>query len=172
MPSSNFRENQELLCDCRVGGAGRNAQFHFGSCIDFAPHHQLTSDKCGAFPHPGQAIVSLTALAGENRWINAFSIVPHAQSELLIVIADFNFDLPCLSVAKGVPQRFGSNFVDLVSEDGMQISRLALNRDAECRSMVGLSRFRVLLRGCLWPARDRCFALWNRAIPAPHPGLR
>ena len=81
--------------------------------------------------------MSLTALAGENRWINAFSIVPHPQSELLIVIADFNLDLPCLGVAKGIPQRFGSNFVDLVSEDGMQISRLALNGYTECRSVIG-----------------------------------
>jgi hypothetical protein len=50
---------------------------------------------------------------------------------LLIVITDFNLDLLCLRVAKRVPQRFGSNFVDLISEDGMQISRLALNRYAE-----------------------------------------
>jgi len=39
----------------------------------------------------------------ENRRINAFSIVAHAQSELLIVIADFNLDLPRLRVSKCVP---------------------------------------------------------------------
>ena len=88
--------------------------------------------RFGAFPHAGQAVVSLTALAGENCWINAFSIVPHPQSELLIVIADFDFDLLCLGVAKRVPQRFGGNLVDLVSKDRMQISRLALNGDTEC----------------------------------------
>ena len=81
--------------------------------------------------------MSLTALAGENRWINAFSIVPHPQSELLIVITDFNLDLPCLSVPKSVPQRLGSNLVDLVTKDGMQISRLAFNCYTECRSVVG-----------------------------------
>ena len=72
------------------------------------------------------------ALTGENRRIDALSIVPHTQSELLIVITDFNFDLLCLGVLKGVPQRFGSNFVNFVAKDGMQISRLALNRYAEC----------------------------------------
>ena len=81
--------------------------------------------------------MSLTALAGENCWINAFPIVPHPESELVSVITDFSLDLPCLRVTERVPQRFGSNFVDLVSEDGTQISRLALNRDTECRSVVG-----------------------------------
>jgi len=38
---------------CAVGGAGRNMQFHFGTCIDFAPNCQLSSHNCGAFPHTG-----------------------------------------------------------------------------------------------------------------------
>ena len=76
-------------------------------------------------------------MAGENRGIHAFSVVPHAQSELLIVIADFNFYLLCLGVLKGVPQRFGSDFVDFVTKDRMEVSRLALNRYAEsCGSMI------------------------------------
>ena len=83
-----------------------------------------------------QAIVSLTALARENRWINTFPIVSHTQSELLIVIADFYLDPPCLGVLKCIPQRFGSNSVDLVTKDGVKISRLALNGYTECRSIV------------------------------------
>ena len=86
----------------------------------------------GAFPHTAQAVVSFTALAGENCWINAFSIVPHTHPELLIVIADFDLDLLCLRVPKGIPQRFGSNLIDLIAEDGMQISRFALNCYTEC----------------------------------------
>ena len=77
-------------------------------------------------------------MAGENRRIHALSVVAHAQSELVIVIADFNFYLLRLGVMEGVAQRFGSDFVDLVTEDGMEISRLAFNRYAECcRPMVG-----------------------------------
>ena len=77
------------------------------------------------------------ALSRENRCINALSVIPHTQSELLIVIADFDLDLLCVCVKKGVPERFGSNLVHFVAEDGMQISRLALNGYTECRSMVG-----------------------------------
>ena len=77
-------------------------------------------------------------MAGENRRINALSIVPHAQSELLIVIADFNFYLLRLGVPEGVAERFGSNFVDFVTKDRMEVSRLTLNRYTEsCRSMIG-----------------------------------
>ena len=81
--------------------------------------------------------MSLNTLAGENRRINALPVVPYAQTELLIVIAEFNFYLLCLGVMKGVGESFGSDFVDLVTQDGMEVSRLALNRYAEgCRSMI------------------------------------
>jgi hypothetical protein len=56
---------------------------------------------------------------------------------LLIVIPDFNFYLLRSGVMKGVSERFGGDFVDVVTEDGMQVSRLALNRYAESyRSMI------------------------------------
>ena len=71
--------------------------------------------------------MSLAVLTGENDRIDTFSIVPHAQSKLLIVIADFNLNLSCLGVLERVPQRFGSDPVDLVTKNRMQISRLALN---------------------------------------------
>ena len=120
----------------QVGSASRNTQFHFGSCIDFAPHRQLSLDKRGSFAHPAQAIVSLKAMAGENRRVHSLSVIPHAQSEF-IVIADFNFYLLSLSVMEGVAEGFGSDFVDFVTEDGMEVSRLTLNRYAEsCRSMI------------------------------------
>src|ERR1022692_1944792 len=134
--SGKFLQQPGTFAICRVGGAGRNAQFHFRSLIDFAPHRQLTFDECGSFAHPAQTIVSLETVAGENRRINALSIIAHAQSEL-IVIADFNFYLLRLGVMEGVAQRFGGDFVDLVTEDGMEVSRLALNRYAEsCRPMI------------------------------------
>src|ERR1700687_2316765 len=135
--SGKFLQQPGTFAICRVGGAGRNAQFHFGSCIDFAPHRQLTFDKCGSFSHPAQAIVSLKTMAGENPRIHALSVVAHAQSKLVMVITDFNFDLLRLGMMEGIAERFGSDFVDLVTQDGMEVSRLALNRYTEsCRSMM------------------------------------
>ena len=77
----------------RVGSVGRNAQLHFGSCFWLAPHNQPVSNGIGAFAHCEQAKVPLTPLPRKNRWINAFTIIPHAQPELLIVISNFNLNL-------------------------------------------------------------------------------
>src|SRR5271167_3106119 len=121
----------------RVGDAGRNAQFHFGSRVDFAPYCQLASYKCGAFPHARQAVMSLPALSRENRCINALSVIPQPQPEALIVITDFDLDLLCVCMKKGIPERFGSNLIHFVAKDGMQISRLALNGYTEYRAVAG-----------------------------------
>ena len=71
--------------------------------------------------------MSFAALACENRTVNAFSVVPHAQSELFVVVADFHFYLPRLGMPKGIPQRLGGDLVDLVTKNRMQISGFALN---------------------------------------------
>src|SRR5208337_649840 len=133
---ANFPANQGCFASGRVGDAGRNAQFHFGSRVDFAPYCQLASYECGAFPHARQAKVSLPALSRENRCINALSVIPQPQPEALIVITDFDLDLLCVCVTKSVPECFGSNLIHFVTEDGMQVSRLALNGYTECRAVA------------------------------------
>jgi hypothetical protein len=80
--------------------------------------------------------VSLTALAREDCRIHTPAIVPHTQSELPIAVADFNLNLACAGVPKGVPHRFGSDPVDLIAKDGMEILRLALNGHTECRPVA------------------------------------
>ena len=93
--------------------------------------------SCGALPHARQAEVSLSALLRENRRINALSVIPHPQPEAFIVITDFDLDLLCVCMKKSVPECFGSNLIHFVAEDGMQISRLALNGYTECRAVAG-----------------------------------
>ena len=83
--------------------------------------------------------MALPALSRENRCINALSVIPHTQAELLIVIADFDLDLLCVCMKKSVSERFGSNLIHFVAEDGMQTSRLALNGYTECRAVAGES---------------------------------
>ena len=88
-----------------------------------------------------RAEVSLTALPSENGCIKPFSVVPHTQPELLIVIADFDLDTLCLGVPKGVPQRLGCKLVNFVTHDRAQISRLTHNRDMACWTMAVWVRF-------------------------------
>jgi hypothetical protein len=120
----------------RINGAGRNAKFYFGSLIDFAPYRQLTLDESGSFAHPAQAIVALKTMAGENCRVHPFSVVAHAQAKLVMVITDFNFYLLRLGVMERVAQRFGSDFLDFIAEDWVEVSRLALHRYAECCSSM------------------------------------
>jgi len=88
-----------------------------------------------------------------------------------MVITDFNLDLPCLGVLESVPKRLGSNLVDLITKDGMQITRLP-SPPLECCRWVGgesvaSSSPRVLM------ARARSL-LWTVEVrnPAPDPELR
>jgi len=115
--------------------------------------------------------VPFTALAREDCRINAPAIVPHTQSELLAVIADFNLNLVCVSVPKCVPQRFASDPVNLITNDGMEISRRAFNRHTELRPValrVGCKFFSESADGL----RDRFPALLTLVVHALHPGLR
>ena len=77
-----------------LSDAGRNAQLYFGVGANFTLNHQLTSYQFGAFQRAIQAKMSLRRLHFQDRWIDAFSIVPHAQPEFTIIISEFHFDMP------------------------------------------------------------------------------
>ncbi len=92
--------------------------------------------------------MSLTTLTRDNGGIHALSIIPDTHSELFMVIADFNLDLPCPGVSERVLQRLSGNPVDLVTQDGMQIARLAFNGDPKGRRpIVGGVRREFLSQG-------------------------
>ena len=62
----------------------RKAQLYLRPCADFAPHRQFPSDHRGALRHPAQSVVSLDSPGREHRLIDAFSVVPHPQSEFIV----------------------------------------------------------------------------------------
>ena len=112
---------------------------------DFAPHRQFPSDQRGTFRHAAQAVVSLETLAREHRRIDPLAIVTHAQAELLVVVADLDLDPPGMRVPEGIPKGFRRNLVDLVTDDRVQISRLALDCNTECGRLVGVRVGRELV---------------------------
>ena len=63
--------------------------------------------------------MSFRSLTRQNRWIDAFSIIPDTQPKLLMVITNVNLDLSCAGVPKGVPKRLARNLVDLITKYGM-----------------------------------------------------
>ena len=122
---------------CRVDGARRQAQLDLRACAHFAPDGQLRTNHCGAFRHPAQSVVSLDSLGANHRSIDTFAVVPHPQPEFIAVVTDLDLDAPGLRVPEGIPQGFSGNFVDLVTKDRVQISRLSLDCDTEYRRRVG-----------------------------------
>jgi hypothetical protein len=60
--------------------------------------------------------------------VNAFPVVRNPQPEFRFVVPEFHFDLARLRVPEGVAQRLGSNPVDFVAEDRMQIPWRAFHR--------------------------------------------
>ena len=123
----------------RVDRAGRKAQLHLRACADFAPHRQGASNRGGALRHAAQSVVSFDTLGREHRRIDALAVVPHPQSEFIVVVADLDLDPPGLRVPKRIPQRFRRNLVDLVTNDRVQVPRLSLDRDTECRRRLALA---------------------------------
>ena len=97
--------------------------------------------------------MSLETLVGEHRRIDPLAIVAHAQSELLVVVADLDLDPPGMRVPEGIPKGFRRNLVDLVTNDRVQISRLALDGNTECGRLVGARVGRELV--AKGPDRDR-----------------
>ena len=69
--------------------------------------------------------------------IDAFPVVPHPQSEFVVVVADLDLDQCGLRVMKRIPQRFRRNLVDFVAQDRVQVPRLSFDADAECRRRSG-----------------------------------
>ena len=80
--------------------------------------------------------MSLDTLGGEDCLIDPLAVVSHPQSEVIAVVTDLDLHPHGLRVTKSIPQRFRRNLVDLVTKDRVQLPRLSLDRDAECRRWV------------------------------------
>jgi|ERR1035438_7929732 hypothetical protein len=99
----------------------------------------------------------LAPVRRQNSWIDAFSIVPHTKPELLIIIPDFNLDLPSRGMVKGIPKRLSGNPVDFIAQNRMQIARLTFHGDAKCRSyLVGWIRGQFLAQRVHCPCEVVC----------------
>ena len=72
--------------------------------------------------------MAFDTLGRKNRRIDAFPVVPHPQSEFIVVVADLDLDQSGLRVTKSIPQRFRRNLVDLVTKDRVQVPRLSFDR--------------------------------------------
>ena len=134
------------------------------------PHRQCPADQRGAFPARRAGRSVLQTLDCEHRRIDP-AIVAHAQSELRVV-ADVDLDPSSMRVPEGIPKGFRRNSIDLITNDRVQIARLALDFNTECGRALGAAWIASPSPG---PDRDRdivAFVGWTSASPAPRRDLR
>lgn len=77
--------------------------------------------------------MSGTAAAFQLYGGNSFSIVSDAQSQFMLIVSDFHFDMVGNSVAKGISNHFTADAIDFVVECGGKLLWIALNDDVKTR---------------------------------------
>jgi hypothetical protein len=68
--------------------------------------------------------------------VHSYSIIPHPQPKLPLVIANFHFNSLRLRVVKRIAQRLAGNPIDFVPQDWMDSPRSALDGNVEVDGML------------------------------------
>jgi hypothetical protein len=69
----------------------------------------------------------------EDLRFHTYSIIAHADSQICISKGDFGFDLPGFCMLVRVPDRFPCDSISLITNDGSQFARPALDDDTVLR---------------------------------------
>ena len=132
---ANSRDHEERLLEmrrrCWQEGAAPPLFLHR---LHSTPPVSLRSGRHVLACRAGRSV--LEPLVGEHRRIDPLAIVAHAQSELLVVLVDLDFDPRGMCVPKRVAKGLRRDLVDLVADDWVYIPRLALDRDVEVGSRL------------------------------------
>jgi len=126
-PSSSSRSR------CASEGDG---EYEFGAGVGFGPDAEVGADVCGALAHDGQAPVGFAAGA-EELGVESGTVVADDYAELAGGIFEFDFDLFCLGMAKGVQQGFAGDEVDLVQDGWVERFWAAHFYDADAGAVGG-----------------------------------
>jgi hypothetical protein len=70
-------------------------------------------------------------MASEHGRIDPLPVIAHADPQLRVAVAKLDFDVACLRVVVGVPERLGSDLVNFVPHNRVQLARHPLNGNAE-----------------------------------------
>src|SRR5579864_4587120 len=88
-----------------------------------------------------QAVMPLASASAEHVGGNPFTIVPNANPEIFLVVANFNFNVFCRCVSEGIAYCLRRKPVNFVSKNRMQIPRYTLHDHFKLgRRLIVLSR--------------------------------
>src|SRR5262249_52741000 len=118
-----------------IGNRGGNAGVNFRTGIYLTPDFQLPPHKVCALAHSLQAPMS-RAPVSENLRGYTLPVIPHPQPQLILFIFYPLPHAPLLSVVECIAQRLARNPIDVITQDRIEATRRALDRNMEQRSIL------------------------------------
>src|ERR1700742_3045821 len=114
-----------------IGVPGRNGQFGFSAATELAPDLESASNEFGPFPHTTESPMSGNLLLAENDWVDAFSVIPDSESQVVFTVSEFDLDSSSMCVTDSISQGLHSNPKYLVTKDGTEGQRCSLNLNTQ-----------------------------------------
>src|SRR5437016_3397369 len=112
------------LCVCDLGG---DAKLDLRTRIPLTPNMEAAAKTFAALAHPRKSPVAGPLTRCEDLRIHPYSIIPYADSEILIGKSDFGLDMSGLCMLVRVAHRFARDAVGVITNDGGQLARPAFD---------------------------------------------
>jgi hypothetical protein len=105
----------------------RYSKFNLRACVLLAPDIEVTAQALAALTHPRKSPMACALTRNEDLWIHANAVIAHPYSELPFTKGDFSLDMPGVCVLVCVPNGLANDPINVITEDGNQLTRSALN---------------------------------------------
>jgi hypothetical protein len=105
----------------------RYPKFNLRACVLLAPDIELTAEAFATLAHPRKSPMACAPAVNEDLWIDTNAVIAHPYSELPFTKGDFGLDMSGVCVLVCVANGLANDPVNVIAEDGDQLSRPALN---------------------------------------------
>src|SRR5580692_5935560 len=87
---------------------------------------------------------------------NAFTIIPNSQPKRPSFVADFSLDMAGMGMLEGIGQSLARDSVNLIPDDGVQVSCGSLHLQIEGRGIVARKLIAYCVQGFRKVVRHSC----------------
>jgi hypothetical protein len=105
----------------------RYSKLNLRACVLLTPDIELTAEAFATLAHPRKSPMACAPATNEDLWIHANTVIAHPHSELPFTKGDFSLDMPGVGVLACVANGLANDPVNVITEDGNQLARPALN---------------------------------------------
>jgi hypothetical protein len=105
----------------------RYSKFNLCACVLLTPDIELTAEAFATLAHPRESPMACALTTNEDLWVDANAVIAHPYSELPFTKGDFSLDMLGVCVLVCVPNGLANDPINVITEDGNQLARPALN---------------------------------------------